>query len=209
MEDYASNSNKSRAANKVTTENKVKPVSVVERAAEVPEPGAINKITKALLAEDLKTVVLYLLKDEFVPNVKKMLYKGVGLWLGVDTETAPKQNSDRTSYRDYYDRRERRGAIHEFPREDNRIVHDYVSTRYYSRADAEAVKAELESIIEADGYATINNLYIAANMNPRDFTYDDYGWGDIRNARITNEYSYKDSRNYWYLKMPRAYPVGD
>lgn len=209
MEDYGSNSDKSRRENGVSEDNKVKARSVVETPASQKEPSAVNKFSKIFIEEDLQTVVSYVLKDMLVPTIKKMLYEGVGIMLGINREDtySRKGDNNKPSYREYYDRRHR-GAITEYPREDKRIVHDYISTKFYSRSDAEAVLAELEAIIEANGYATINDFYIAASMQPRDYTYDDNGWGDLHSARIIKEFSYRDDRTYYYLKLPRAYSVG-
>lgn len=210
MEDYTSNSDKTRLANHESSDNRVKARSVVETPAVTKEPGAINKFSKIFIEEDLRTVTSYVLKDMLVPTIKKMVYEGVGIMLGInrDDYSVRRTENNKPSYRSYYDnRRERRGAVTEYPREDSRIVHDYMATKFYSRGDAEAVLAELEAIIEANGCTTINDFYIAANMKARDYTYDNYGWGDLQAARILKEFDYRDDRTYYYLKLPRAHAV--
>lgn len=210
MADYSSNSNKTRLEQRESEENRVKARSVVQTPATAKEPGAINKFSKIFIEEDLRTVTSYVLKDMLVPTIKKMLYEGVGIMLGINHDPySPRRENNEPSYRSYYNnQRNRRGAVTEYPRDDSRIVHDYLNTKFYSRSDAEAVLAELEAIIEANGYTTINDFYIAANMKPRDYTYDNHGWGDLQAARIIKEFDYRDDRTYYYLKLPRAHEVG-
>lgn len=204
MEEHASNSNKSR-----NFPEKREATAVVNKPADQREPGLVSKLISTFIHEDIRSVKTYLWKDILSPALKRSAVEAVKMFLHVDSPSMPSGSNSKTSYYDYYEKRgPRRGAITEHPSEERRIVHDYMSTRFHSRSDAEAVKAELESIIEASGYTTINDFYVAASMEPRDYTYDNWGWGDLRGAVIKSEYSYKDACTYYCLKLPHAHPVG-
>lgn len=204
MGEYSSNSNTTRGI--PDKKEKQSAVSVVQKPAEQRDPGVLAKLLSTFIHEDIRSVRTYLWKDILSPALKRSAVEAVKMFLHVESPSGGSNNNPgKTSYYNYYDRR---GAVTEHPREERRIVHDYLSTRFYSRSDAEAVRIELESIIEANGYTTINDFYIAASMEPRDYTYDNWGWGDLRGAIIKSEYSYKDNCTYYCLKMPHAHPVG-
>lgn len=203
MEEYKSNSHKSREKKGAETEKKVE--KVVTGAARTKKRSDIQKFADVFISEDVENVKSYIVQDVLVPTIKKAVFdivaNGLDMLLYGEAGHSRKRgwNGSKVSYRDYYSNSNSRKDS-SVPR--NRTGYDYDSILFNSRGDAEAVLVELEELISMYGVASIMDLYSAAGLQC-DYTYDKYGWSDLRTAQVIRA----RMEDGYYIKLPKALPL--
>ena len=120
MEDYKSNSNRSKENNKEAQPEK-KIEKVVSGTVQTKKKSELQKIADTFIQEDAKNVKSYILMDVLVPAVKKdisdIVTNGIDMILYGETGHSKKKgNASKVSYRSYYDS----------PREERRDYRDYL-----------------------------------------------------------------------------------
>lgn len=203
MDDYKSNSNKSKDEQKESTSDK-KVEKVVSGTVKPKKKGEIQKFADVFISEDVSNVKSYILMDVLVPAIKKALSdivtNGIDMVLYGETgRTKNKSTASKVSYQRYYDRPDER-------RRDNHVQSsrggfDYDELIFPTRGDAEAVIDAMNDIIAQYGVVSIADLYDLANVSMDNYAANKYGWTDIRGCKPMRV------RDGYILKLPRALPL--
>lgn len=188
MEDYRSNSHKSREK---TTK------SVISKGTKVRKKNGIRKFADAFISEDMPAIRRYIFNDIFIPYAKRfvdesfhaLLYKNRG-----SSDRPYSYTSSYTSYNHYHD--DSRSSV----RSSVRKPYDFDDIVYEDRGDAEIVLDSLRERIEYCGYATLLDLYTASNRDCS-YTYDRFGWSNLDDARVIPVY------DGYIIRLPKAYPI--
>lgn len=196
--DYTPNSHKYRAqqAEKVDKEKKVE--KVVTSTVKTRKNNT-RKITDVFISEDVANVKNYILMDVLVPAIKKavsdIVTNGIDMILYGESGRTKKRSGDYVSYRDYSnrDRRDDRRA-----RTTSRF--DYDDLIFETRGDVEAIRDQMDDMIDRYGFVTVADLYDMADLTAP-YTSNKYGWTNIRNAEPVRV------RDGYILKLPKAMPI--
>lgn len=203
MEDYKSNSHKSKEQPKLPEKRTGK---VVSGTVKTKKKNEIRKFTDIFVAADLAAVGEHLLYEVAVPAVKRLIedltINGVGklLW-GKDSVSRGSggygSGLPKVSYGSFYDKKDPRS-----PRDDNRVSgrFDYDDLVYLSRGDAEMVLTQMDEMLDRFKVVTVLDMYDAAGKTAP-YTADKYGWSDLHDAKVV------PVRGGYVIKLPRAYPV--
>lgn len=194
--DYTPNSNKYKEDKK--EEYKVQKVTI--GAVKTKKKSEAKKLVETFVSEDISKVKEYILMDVLVPAVKKaisdIVTNGIDMILyGGSGRTKSNIPATRVSYTNYNSMSsvQQRPAV-------KRSAYDYDDLLFQSRGDAEAVLSQLDEIMSQYGLVRVADMYESAGVTG-DFTACDYGWTDIRSARIDRV------RDGYVIKMPRALPI--
>lgn len=103
MEEYKSNSHKSRRE-KIKTEQPEKRVEkVVSGSVKTKKRNGLRKLTNVFIPEDVDNVKSYIFEDIVVPAVKDIILDAVKAVLGTNGKNGRKSTASKVSYRKYYD----------------------------------------------------------------------------------------------------------
>lgn len=203
MEEYKSNSHKSREEQQapVTTEKKVK--KVVNGSVKAKKKSEIQKFADVFIQEDAQKVKSYILMDVLVPAVKKaisdIVTNGIDMILYGDTGHTKKSGSaSKISYRSYYDKKNER-RDHASNR--TRTGYDYDDIILDNRGEAEEVLFRMDELIDTYGLVSVADFYDLVGITGN-YTDNKYGWTDIRSASVVRVHG-----NGYMIKLPRALPL--
>lgn len=190
------NSHKSKAEKKEATEEK-RVEKVVHGKVKTKENG-VRKLTDIFISEDVSNVKNYILMDVIVPAVKKAIYDLVvgtldmSLYGGRGNGRRP--TADKVSYRDY-------SSVSRIDdRQRTTSGYSYDDIVLESRGEAEAVLSRMDEVMETYGIVRVADLYDLVGVTG-DYTNNNYGWTNIRNAKIVRV------RDGYKIDMPRALPI--
>ncbi len=194
MEEYKSNSHKSREEKKVE--------KIVSGAVKSKKKSELQKIADIFISEDISNVKSYIFMDVMIPAVKKaisdIVTNGIDMMLYGDSGRSKKGSAaSKISYRSYYDRandRRERGSS------GVRRGYDYDDVVLDNRGEAEEVLSRMDELIAAYGLVSVADLYDLVGITG-DYTDNKYGWTDIRNASVVRV------KNGYMIKMPKALPL--
>lgn len=191
MEEYKSNSHKSRAE-AAKQERKVE--KVVTGTVKAKKKGGLHKFTDVFISEDANNVKSYIFTDVLVPTIKKTILDVVEMMLYGETGKKKNSNASRISYRDYYneDRRSRE-------RVSTRSGYDFDDIILDNRGEAEDVLSRMDELIETYGLVSVADFYDLVGITGN-YTDNKYGWTDIRSANVIRV------RDGYMIKLPRALP---
>ena len=200
MEDYKSNSDKSRQEQK--KERKVE--AVIAGTAKTRKKGEMQKFADVFIAEDAGNVKSYIMMEVIVPAVKKaisdIITTGIDMILYGEAGRSRKNGAaSKVSYRNYYDQgseRVRAGSMNS-----RRNTPDYDDILFDTRGDAEAVLDAMNDIISQYGTVSVSDFYDLARVPNDNFTMNRYGWTNIGGATAVR------FRDGYILKLPRAIPL--
>lgn len=201
MEEYSSNSHKSKAAEQIPEKKIEKAISGV---AKKKQKGGVQKFTDVFLTEDVKTVKEYILMDVIVPAVKQgisdIVRNGIDMLLYGENGSSSKKtsNASRVSYRSYYDNVKDR-TNHQVPQR-TRTGYNYDDIVLDNRGEAEEVLTRMDELIANYGMVSVADLYDLVGITGN-YTDNKYGWTDIRAASVVR------IREGYLVKMPRAMPL--
>lgn len=161
----------------------------------------VRKLTDIFIAEDVTNVKDYILMDVIVPSVKKALYDlTVGaidmILYGGKGNSGSRPTADKVSYRDY-NSVSRRGST---DRTRTNSGYSYDDIVLDTRGEAEAVLSRMDEIMEEYDIVRVADLYDLVGATG-DYTDNNYGWTNIRNAKIVRV------RDGYKIDMPRALPI--
>ncbi len=202
IEDYKSNSNKSKKEkeNELTAEHR--PEKIVTGKVITKKKSSFRKFTDEFISEDAKNIKSYVLGEVLIPAIKKaisdIVTDGIDMILYGGTRGSNKRyTSDKISYRNYYDK----GSSYRVS--DNRSSYNsysYDDIILDSRGEAEDVLSRMDELIESYGLVRVADLYDLVGITGS-YTDNKYGWTNIRNAEIIRV------RDGYMIKMPRAVPI--
>lgn len=190
--DYKSNSHKSK---KEVKKEEKKIEKVVTGSVKKKKKNKVTKLTSVFLPEDVTSVKDYILQDALIPAVKKFITDSVDMILYGETGSKKKRSSSFVSYRDFSDKRERKG----YNDYKSRTMFDYDDIFLESRRDAENVLKQMHDIINDYGILSVADMFDLVG-EPANYTMNKYGWHNIDNAEIVH------TREGYKIKMPRALP---
>lgn len=202
MEEYVSNSHKSRK-NQSETKTDKKVEKIVQGKVKTKKKSEVRKFADVFISEDAANVKSYILMDVLIPAFKKavsdIVTNGIDMILyGELGRNKRNSTSSKVSYRSYYERENDRRRDYSSSRIRNGYNYDDIVLE--SRGEAEDVLDNIEDIISRYGMASVADLYelVGITGNHTDFKY---GWTDIRNASIVH------IRDGYLIKMPKALPL--
>lgn len=199
--DFKPNSHKYKEEQAEAADKK-KVEKMVTGSVKTKKKNGVSKFANAFISEDTKNVKSYVVMDVLIPAIKKVvsdivkdvtdmiLYGGSGKGRGRGT------SSTYVSYRNYSDRQDdnhRSSAV-------VRSGFDFEELIFESRGDAEAVREQLDDMIDRYKVATVADLYDAAGLTAP-YTSNKYGWTNIRTAEVVR------GRDGYVIKLPRAVPI--
>lgn len=198
MEDYASNSHKSKA--ELASQPPKKIEKVTHGKVKVKKRGEMSKLKDVFIAEDTSSIKSYVLMDVLVPAIKKAVRDIVtdGIEMLLYGSTGHGRKSTSASYVSY-DR---------FSRDDRRYEssvrpvagYSYNNIVLESRGEAEEVLARMDELMAEYGLVTVADLYDLVGVTGQ-YTDNKYGWMNIRSAEIVRV------RDGYVIKLPKAQPI--
>lgn len=185
------------------TQTETKRVEKVVRGPVKTKKNEMRKLSGTFLAEDLANVKSYILMDVLVPTIKKVLVDIISdsasmIFLGKTKGSSSNNTStSKVSYQRYYD-----------PQNTNRFASenqmksrfDYDDLVFNTRGEAEAVREEMQNVIERYGYVSVADLYDMVELT-QPYTSNKYGWTNISSAEVVRVYE------GYMLKLPKARPL--
>ena len=200
MEDYTSNSYKSKRAEAEAPEERKKAEKVVNGPVKVRKKNELQKAAGSILSNDLPTVFYYILNEEFVPAVKKFIDDAISngvhrLLYGESSKRSKDSSRSKISYDGYYKGDDKRPT-------ENQVrsnMFEYENIVIEHRGDAEAVLDDLLEAIDCGYLVSVADLYDKLGVTAP-HTSHKYGWSDLSGARIVH------TRDGYILKMPKPKP---
>lgn len=199
MEDYPSNSNKSRSQDEPKKIEKV-----VSGPVKTRKKSEFRKFTDVFVSEDINSVKHYIFMDVIVPVVKKAIVDvvsdGVNMLMYGDTGSHSKSNpSSRVSYRSFYDKKNNSDRDR-YSTRSTQSGYNYDDIVLDTRGEAEDVLTRMDELIATYGTVSVADMYDLCGVTPQ-YTDNKYGWTNIRNASIVR------IREGYVIKMPRPLPL--
>lgn len=196
MDEYGSNSHKSReASQRPNTEKKVE--KVVSGKTNIKKKGEIRKFADAFIKDDVSNIGSFIFGEVLIPAIKNVILDSVKTLLGDTRSTS--STASKVSYRKYYEddnRRDYSGRSSTV-----RSGFDYDDILFTTRSDAVRVLDAMDDIISTYRIVSVGDLYDLANAYTDNYTINNYGWTDIRGAKVVSV------REGYIIKLPRALPL--
>lgn len=198
MEEYKSNSNKSREAALVQSEKKIE--KVVSGMVRAKKKSGIQKFADIFLPGDVGDIKTYIRETVIIPAIKKVISDTMDMLLYGESGSPRKAGSaSKVSYRSYYEKnRDSRDVVRT-----TRVAGlDYDNIIFETRGDAEAVLDAMYDILSEFQTVSVADLYDLADMPPtNNYMLNRYGWADLTGAGVVH------IRDGYILKLPRAVPL--
>lgn len=201
MEDYKSNSHKSKEAQPPVERKKLD--KVVSGDVKVKKKSGVHKFTDVFISEDVSNVKSYILMDVLVPAIKKavsdIVTNGIDMILygGNGGPNKKRTNGGYISYNNYSDRRR---DDHSYSTTTTRSGYSYDEISIPSRGEAEEVLTRMDELIDTYGIVSVADFYDLVGVSC-DYTDNKYGWTNIRNAEVVRV------RDGYKIKLPKALPL--
>ncbi len=195
------NSSKARESKKreETQPKEGKKVEKVVRGKVKTKQNGVRKWTDIFFSEDTANVGNYIVMDVLVPSIKKAIYDIVvnsldmSLFGGRGGGGGGKRSThDKISFRDYNGISRRDERSYNTARESG-----YQDIVYETRADARDVLDSMDEVLETYDAVSVMDMYDLSGLTC-DHTLNNYGWDDIRNAKIV------PVNGGYIIRMPRA-----
>lgn len=200
MEEYASNSNKSRdRRNENLPEKKIE--KAIDGNAKIKKKSGFEKVAKVFVPEDVDNVKQYILEDVVAPAAKDVILDVVKAILGISGNGSGSRRAStasKISYRKYYEDDRRDDRIRPGSRVNG---YEYDDILFDNRGQAERALTALDEIMSVYGVVSVHDFYDVAGISTDNYTTEKYGWTDIRSASITRV------RDGYMIRMPRALPI--
>lgn len=200
MEEYKSNSHRSKEEAATPKEKKVE--KVVHGAVKTRKKSGLEKAKGLFISDDAANLKSYVLMDVLIPAFKKaisdIVTNGIEMILyGEASRSRRNSPAGSVSYRNFYDRRD----------SDRRQLNSPVRTGYSvddvvleTRGEVEDVLARMDELIEMYGVVSVADLYDLIGVTGN-YTDNKYGWTNIRNAEPIRV------RDGYLLKLPKPLPI--
>lgn len=193
MEEYASNSNKSKASPVRPPEKRLEPVA--NATARKTKNTMLSKVANAFVPEDVESVKDYILMDVVVPTAKSLIMDTVQTLLGINSRSSVNRRpASRVSYGRAYDDARR---SYDEPR--TRIGYDYTELDYDTRGEAERVLDSMDEAVSVYGSVSVLDYYDLSGVTTDNYTGRNYGWTNLRSARVV-----RLSNGKYAIRLPRA-----
>lgn len=207
-EEFASNSNKSKALKQEAAEEKRKVNKVVNGTVKTRKKSGLRKFADTFISEDVSDVKSYAVKDVLIPYVKKIIWEvltgGLDIVLNGKNGTYrnTRTNASRASFRDYSGdyNRSRQSSDMSSRNRGGFSCNDIILE---SRGEAEEVLSQMiEMLAEYDTPVSVAELYALVGET-HNHTDCKYGWKDLSSAYVSR------CTDGYMLKLPRPVPITD
>lgn len=173
----------------------------------VRKQNLVRRLGRALIEDNIEVAREKALDDIVVPGIKSLIFDGLVAMLnvvlfgdrGYSYRGTYSQRKDRTSYRDYYDKRESNRRDRQAVSSTSLYPDDIVVA---TREKAEEALSDLDDIIYERGRASLAEFYDLLEVTAN-WTDNRYGWTDISNASI------RPVRDGFMIMMPKARLLND
>ncbi len=201
MEEYKSNSHKSKEEQKSPPTERQKLDKIVNGTVKVKKKSELTKFAEIFLPEDISNIKNYILMDVLVPAIKntiediitngtRMLLRGeIGVRKGSSTASS-------ISYNRYYDQK----RYSESNSVQTRTGYSYNEIILETRGEAEEILTRMDELIDTYGLVRVADLYDLVGVSGN-YTDNKYGWTNIRNAKIVRV------RDGYMIELPKALPI--
>lgn len=165
---------------------------VIDGSAKVRKRTKSQKLVETFLPDDMYDIRTYVIQDVIAPIIKNSLYDMAIGWLSAifGRSVSSSRSSSRPSYRDYYDERERRrerdySRSSRYPQNDQprRRTFDYETIVFDTYTEADKVLERMRDQLATYGNVSILEYFDFAGLSC-DYTAKDYGWEDLRRAKV-------------------------
>lgn len=203
MNNYGSNSHKSKSENAVTpTPSRASKVTTGK--VNVKKKGVVETCIDSFVNEEIPNIKSYLVKDVLIPTIKNTIWDAftntLDMILYNGDGKGPKRNgpgssrngaNNYVSYNKYSSRDDRRNDNN-----NRRARYDFSYVTFDRERDAKDVLAQMDEIMEQYKLVRVADFYEMIGETPS-FTDQKYGWNDIRNAKI------RSTRSGYYIDLPK------
>lgn len=202
MQEYASNSHKSKENKDVSANKKVE--KVTSGKVKTKKKSAASKLAGNIITEDIENVKSYIVGDVIIPSLKKtiseLVSNGVDMLLYGEPKNRSRSSSSYISYnrysnRDRYDDRDR-----DRYRSSSRTGYAHDDIILETRGEAEEVLTRMDELIETYKIVSVADMYDLVGITCA-YTDNKYGWTNLRNADVIRV------RDGYMLKLPKALPI--
>jgi len=198
MEDYRSNSNRSREQNSQP--------SVPKRAEKVTtgtvsqrKKGVAEKLLGSVISNDAGDIGEYIIYDVLIPALKRAFYdaicNGTGMLLGERNPSRGGGPANKVSYRSYYDRQDDNKRSNAGGRANS--SYSYNDLVFRNRGDAEVVLERMYELLDHFDAVSVADLFDLAGESCN-YTDNKYGWTNLNDAYV------KPVNGGYMIQLPRA-----
>jgi hypothetical protein len=195
VEEYKSNSHKSREEQTVPDKKVEK---VISGAARSKKKAGIQKFTDLFFPEDVGDVKSYVLTDVIIPAAKDIISDVVRRVLYGERGARNNSPASKVSYRSFYDKDNNRRDSNGSQRPKSGYSYDDIILD--NRGEAEEVLSSMDDLVSRYGLVSVADLYDLVGVTGN-YTDNKYGWTDIRNASIIRV------RDGYMIKLPKTLPL--
>lgn len=193
MEEYRSNSHKSRVNEASPKKERVK--KVISGKASFKKDSGIDKFAHVFLGADIEDIRRYIISDVIIPKAKSTILDTVQAVLYGKSYRPNTQNTSKVSYRSYYS--DDIPKSNQSSQSEPNQKPDYQNIVLETRSDAEDVLDSMDDMIGRFKKASVFDLMDLIGKDC-DYTWDRYGWTSLKNAEVI------PSKNGYWLKLPKA-----
>lgn len=157
---------------------------VTTGAVKIKKESLGKRVAKGFFAEDIDSVLEYLISDNLIPQLKRVfldgLYEGIGLWLGIGGRKKKNSNGG-TDYASVSSGSYRYGSSTGGSRNSGSISNSNGSANYNnlifeSRNDANDALSSLQELAAEYGSVSISDLYQVVGVSQGQWTDVKFGW---------------------------------
>lgn len=196
LDNFKSNSHKSKQQAAEPKPEK-KNEKIISGQAKLAKKTVLQKIAGAFIGGDVDDVGDYIFFDVVVPAVKDTIIRGIEMILYGESRRPTTRSS-----RDYHSRYDQnRNSRRDRDRPSRREDSSYEDIVIPTRGEAEQILEVMDEYLDKYKQVSVADLYDFVGITSDNFTDNNYGWTDIRNAQI---YHVRDG---YKLKLPRALPL--
>lgn len=202
--EYTPNSHKYKEEQKAGADRNI--VKVVSGTAKANKKGGLSKFAGEIFSsQDRGDIKTYLVEEVAIPGIKNLILDfiigGATKLFGGGRRSS--SGGSKVSYRSFYDNRDANrivGGGSSSSSSSARPRFDFDEITFATRLDAEAVRDQMDDVIDKYGFVTVGDMYDMADL-PQPFTSNKYGWTSIRNAEV------RYANGGYVLKLPKASPI--
>lgn len=199
LKDYSSNSNKSK---KQEIKERPRAEKVIKGTAKVKKKSELHKLANIFISEDVPNVKEYIINDVIVPAIRKTLWdivtSSADMFFG-NGKSNKTFRSNTVSYRDYNSISTSRRVSDD---RDHKATFEYDDITLETKDEAAAILEQMDEMIDQYGVVSVLDYYDLAGVT-MDNTSANYGWTDIRSARVIR------TRDGYVIKFPKARPINE
>lgn len=203
MEEYQSNSFKSKEPQKVVEEPR-KVEKIVTGEVKVKKKTGLGRFFSAFFTEDAPKIKEFVLSDVIIPSAKKAITDIVKNGIDMVIYGADARNRNvsspvtKISYKNYSSYSNPNAG---FRQPTARTTYSYDEIIFSNRGEAEMVLSEMDEIISKYGFVKVADYYDLVGTSGS-HTDNNYGWTDLRSAQV-----YRLGNGEYTIKLPRALPI--